>query len=144
MAEFVREIVIAASPETIFGFLTEPEQHLKWEGTEAELDPRPGGMYNVLIAGAYRAKGEFVEVVPFERVVYTFGWDEPGNPIQPGSTTVEFTLVPEGEKTRLRLRHYGLPAEAVDQHAHGWTHYTDRLAAAAGGADVGPDSGPQM
>src|SRR5438093_10811408 len=103
MAELVQEIVIDASPETIFGFFTDAEKHGKWEGTEAELDPRPGGVYRVLIAGNYQAAGEYVEVVPNEKVVFTFGWEVEGNPVGPGSTTVEITLRPEGSKTLVRL-----------------------------------------
>ncbi len=142
MAEFVREIMIDASPATIYGFLTETDKFLQWEGTEAELDPRPGGVYSVLVHGEHRSAGEFVELVPNEKVVHTFGWDRPDNPIRPGSTTVEFTLEPEGDKTRLRMRHYGLPEDAVADHSHGWTHYLDRLAVAASGGDPGPDAGP--
>jgi uncharacterized protein YndB with AHSA1/START domain len=138
--ELEREILIDASPETIFPFLTDPEKHKLWEGTEVELDPRPGGIYRVLIAGEYQAAGEFVEVVPNERIVMTFGWDMPGNPITPGSTTVEYTLVPEGGKTRLRLRHTGLPDQnALDQHTEGWDHYLERLTVAVAGGDPGPD-----
>ncbi len=140
MGEFEREVMIAASPATIFGFLTETDKHLQWMGTEAEIDPRPGGIYSVLVKGEHRGLGEFVEVVPDEKVVYTFGWDHPDNPIQPGSTTVEITLEPEGDKTRLRLRHYGLPEDAVGDHTHGWTHYQDRLTVAAEGGDPGPDA----
>ena len=33
MAELVREILIDATPETIWPFLVEPEQHLQWMGT---------------------------------------------------------------------------------------------------------------
>ncbi len=143
MAELVREVLIDASPSTIFAFLTEPEKHLQWEGTEAELDPRPGGVYRVLIAGQFEASGEFVEVVPDERVSYTFGWNDEGNPITPGSTKVEITLEPEGEKTRVRLHHTGLPDEqAGEMHIHGWDHYLARLAVAAPGGDAGPDTGP--
>jgi uncharacterized protein YndB with AHSA1/START domain len=142
MADLEREIVIDASPETIFGFLTDAAKHTQWEGTVAELDPRPGGIYRVAVAGEYVAAGEFVEVVPYERVVITFGWDMPDNPIRPGSTRVEYTLVPEGTKTRLRLRHSGLPDDAVEMHIHGWDHYLARLAIVAAGGDAGPDSGP--
>ena len=142
MAELVREIMIDATPETIWPFLTEADKHVQWEGTEAELDPRPGGIYRVLVAGQYQGAGEFVEVVPTERLVFTFGWDQEGNPIPPGSTTVEITLRAEGSKTRLRLVHSGLPDEAVEPHVQGWTHYLDRLAQRAAGGDPGPDSGP--
>jgi uncharacterized protein YndB with AHSA1/START domain len=138
--ELEREILIDASPETIFPFLTDPEKHKLWEGTEVELDPRPGGIYRVLIAGEYKAAGEYVEVVPNERIVMTFGWDMPDNPITPGSTTVEYTLIPEGDKTRLRLRHTGLPDQnAVDQHTDGWDHYLERLTVVVAGGDPGPD-----
>jgi uncharacterized protein YndB with AHSA1/START domain len=138
-----REILIAASPETIFEYLTVPEKHKQWEGTEVELDPTPGGIYRVLVAGEYQAAGEFIEVVPNEKVVFSFGWEMEGNPITPGSTTVELTLTPEGDKTRLRMRHSGLPdAAAVADHEHGWDHYLDRLCVAAAGGDAGPDTGP--
>lgn len=122
MGELTREILIDASPETVFGFLTDPAKHVQWEGTEAELDPRPGGVYSVLIAGQYQARGEFVEVVPNEKVVHTFGWDMDDNPIAPGSTEVTWELIDEGGKTRLRVTHRGLPDDAVDQHTHGWDH----------------------
>ena len=97
----------------------------------------------MLVAGEYQSAGEFVEVVPKERLVYTFGWEQEGNPITPGSTTVEITLHPEGTKTRLRLVHRGLPDDAVEQHTQGWTHYLDRLAQRAAGGDPGPDTRPE-
>lgn len=143
MAELTREIVIDATPETVWPFLTDPERHVEWEGTEAELDPRPGGAYRVLVAGRYQAAGEFVEVVPLKKVVFTFGWEQEGSPIAPGSTTVEITLHREGDKTRLRLVHRGLPEDAVDTHIAGWSHYLDRLARRAAGGDPGPDRGPE-
>ena len=62
--------------------------------------------------------------------------------ITPGSTTVEITLHPEGDKTRLRLVHRGLPADAVDDHSNGWAHYLERLALRAAGGDPGPDTRP--
>jgi uncharacterized protein YndB with AHSA1/START domain len=143
MADLVREIMIDARPETIFEFFTDPEKHLQWEGTEAELDPRPGGIYRVLIAGAFQAAGEYVEVVPNEKVSFTFGWEMEDNPVGPGSTKVEITLHPEGDKTLVRLRHSGLPeGESVGQHTSGWDHYLGRLAVAATGGDAGPDKGP--
>jgi uncharacterized protein YndB with AHSA1/START domain len=139
MAELTREVMIVASPATIFPFLVDPEQHLRWMGTEAKLDPRAGGDYSVLVGGRHPGVGEFIEVVPDERVVFTFGWDEPGHPIPAGSTQIEITLIPEGDKTLVRLVHSGLPDDAVSDHTGGWDHYLERLAAAVGGDDPGPD-----
>ena len=139
MAELVREIVIAASPETIWPFLTDPAKHVLWIGTVADIDTRAGGVFRVLVGGESPAIGEYVEVVPNQRVVFTFGWDKPGNPIRPGSTTVEISLHPEGDKTRVRLVHRGLPDDAVQDHTQGWDHYLGRLATAATGGDPGPD-----
>jgi uncharacterized protein YndB with AHSA1/START domain len=142
MAELLREIVVDASPATIFPFLTDPALQCRWMGTEADLDPRTGGAYRVMVAGTYPAVGEFVEVVPDEKVVFTFGWDQPDHPIPARSTEVEISLTPEGEKTRVRLIHRGLPDDAVDDHTSGWDHYLDRLATAATGGDAGPDVPP--
>ena len=142
MAELVREVMIDATPETIWPFLTDPGKHVEWNGTVADMDPRPGGMYRVLMAGQHQAAGEYVEVIPMKKVVFTFGWEQPGNPIVPGSTTVEITLQPEGDKTRVRLVHSGLPDDAVDDHGGGWAHYLERLAIRAAGGDPGPDSAP--
>ena len=139
MAELIREVVIVAEPQTIFPFLIDPEQHLRWMGTEADLDPRPGGVHRVLVGGRHPSVGEFVEVVPNERVVFTFGWDEPDHPIPAGSTQIEITLIPDGDKTRVRFVHSGLPDDAIADHTSGWDHYLDRLATVVGGDDPGPD-----
>jgi uncharacterized protein YndB with AHSA1/START domain len=139
MAELLREVVMDASPATIFPFLVDPAQHVRWIGTEAELDPQPGGIYQVLVNGRHPAVGEFVEIVPDRKVVFTFGWDEPDHPIPAGSTEVEITLIPDGDKTRVRFVHRGLPQDAVDDHTKGWDNYLDRLAVVSAGGEVGPD-----
>jgi uncharacterized protein YndB with AHSA1/START domain len=139
MAELVREVMIDASPETIWPFLTDPDKHVEWQGTVADIDARPGGRYRVLIGGQSQSSGEYVEVVPNEKVVFTFGWDQEGHGIPPGSTTVEISLHPEGDKTRVRLVHRGLPDDAITDHGDGWAHYLGRLAIAATGGDAGPD-----
>jgi len=134
-----REVRIDAPPEVIFKFFVDPEQMIRWKGVEATLDPRPGGIYRVNVTGADVVRGEYVEVSPNERVVFTWGWEGEGNPVPSGSSTVEITLVPDGASTLVRLRHHGLPGGPEDRHAEGWEHYLARLAAAAAGRDAGPD-----
>jgi uncharacterized protein YndB with AHSA1/START domain len=124
----------------VFRYLVEPELHCRWEGTTAELDPRPGGIYRVEIIPGMTARGEFVEIDPPNRVVFTFGWEGGGLPVAPGASRVEIDLTADGEATVLHVRHSGLPASAVDNHRMGWEHYTERLAIVAAGGDPGPDA----
>ncbi len=130
---------IAARPETIFPFLVDPKLAVRWMGTSAKLDPRPGGVYDVNVTGRDIARGEFVEVVPNSRVVFTWGWDNEDTQVPPGSTTVEITLVPRGDATIVTLRHLGLPDDHHPQHTEGWQHYLKRLSQVSEGRDPGTD-----
>ena len=134
-----RETHIAAPPAAVFALLTDPEQILRWMGTEAEVEPQPGGLYLVNVTGARLARGYFREVVPVHRLAYSFGWDG-SEEVPPGSSLIEIDLVDEPEGTLLRLTHSGLPnAEQCASHAEGWAHYINRLATVASGRNPGPD-----
>src|SRR6185437_4736013 len=95
-----RELAIAASPETVWSYLVDPEKATRWMGEEATFDVRPGGVYQVGVIPGNTALGEFVEVDPPRRLVFTWGW-APGSQSQvgPGSTTIEIELEPQGEGT---------------------------------------------
>jgi uncharacterized protein YndB with AHSA1/START domain len=138
-----RELVIAASPETVWQYLVDAEKATRWMGQSASYDPRPGGLYRVDVIPGHTASGEFVELDPPHRLVFTWGW-EPGadgpNPVPPGSSTIEIELVPNGAGTTLRFTHRDLPSsDAVQSHAHGWDHYLERLTIAGAGGDPGRD-----
>ena len=134
-----REIAIQARPETVWELLVDPEQAVRWMGLHAEFDLRPGGGYSVEVIPGHTARGEFVEIDPPRRLVYTWGW-EGASTVPPGSTTVEFELVATAEGTLLRFGHRGLPdAQAAASHTHGWEHYLERLGALAAGGDPGRD-----
>jgi uncharacterized protein YndB with AHSA1/START domain len=137
--DVVREVRIAARPETIFPFFTDPEKMVLWKGVQATLDPRPGGIYRVDVTGRDIARGEYLEVVPYSRVVFTWGWEGAGHPVPPGASTVEVSLIPDGDGTLVRLRHSGLTPEQGAQHVEGWEHYLARLVIAAAGGDPGKD-----
>ena len=88
-----KEIRIEAPQETVFPFFTEPEQIIRWSGTEADLNPTPGGIYKVQMTPEAIAIGEYVEVTPHSRVVFTWGWDgAPADGVPPGSSTVAIDL----------------------------------------------------
>jgi uncharacterized protein YndB with AHSA1/START domain len=142
-----RETQIAASPATVFAFLTDPQKILSWMGAEAETELHPGGLYLVKdIAGrpGRTARGQFREVVPVHRLAYTFGWEGEGDEaVPPGSSLVEIDLIDRDGGTLVRMTHTGLPNTAeCANHAKGWAHYLGRLGMAAEGGNPGVDRGP--
>ena len=103
-----RETHVPASPAAVFALLTDPEKILRWMGTEAQLEPQPGGLYLVNVTGARCARGSSREVVPVHRLAYSFGWDG-SEVVPPGSSLVEIDLIEQPDGTLLRLTHTGLP-----------------------------------
>ena len=138
---------IAASPEIVFSYFTDPVRYRLWQGQEAELDARPGGAFRIVMGGVSRTvvRGQFVELDPPHRLVLTWGWEQQdwfpeGMHVAPGTTTVEVVLEPDGNGTILRLRHGQLPTDAARKfHNWGWDLTLDRLVLAASGGDPGPD-----
>jgi uncharacterized protein YndB with AHSA1/START domain len=138
-SELVVERRINASLTTVFSFFTDRDRWLSWQGVEAEIDPRPGGVFRMNVQGDSVAAGHFVTVEPYRRIVFTWGWETADSPVPPGSSTVDITLEPDGPATLLRLTHRGLPLEMFKSHDQGWNHYLDRLVIRAEGGDPGPD-----
>lgn len=137
MVDHAASIDIDAPPEVVFEHLVTPERMVAWMGQHAELDPRPDGTFSVDINGA-PVRGRYLEVDPPRRVVVS--WGVAGSDVHPpGSSRVEFTLVPVGDGTRLDLLHRGIPDEQSTGYVRGWAHFSARLQAAAAGADAGPD-----
>ena len=128
-----REVRVAARPETVFAFWTDPERMARWMGRDIRLDPRPGGALRIDYNGSDIVSGRFVEVDPPTRIVLTWGWEAPGDPTPPGQSTVEVDFVPDGDGTLVRLRHTGLVEEAVSGHAEGWDQFLPSLVAAVAG-----------
>ena len=136
-----RELSIAATPETVWEFLVDPEKVTRWMGLSASLEPRPGGVYRVDVMESETARGEFTEVDPPHRLAWTWGFESGGQSgTFAGTTKIEIELESKGGGTRLRFRHSGLASEeALARHTHGWEHYLARLIEAAAGGDPGPD-----
>jgi len=141
----VREIYIEAAPEVVFEFFVDEEKITRWLAVEATMDPRPGGVCRQLHqgddddggrSGQFHMHGEFVEVQPPNRVVFTWGFTEPEIGVPPGSSTVEVTLRAVNTGTQVRLVHSGLPESEIGDHAAGWTGMLEILAAAVTGDTI--------
>ena len=135
----VKEIFIEATPEEIFPYLTQGDKYVLWMGLAAQLDPRPGGIYQIDPNTRDIILGEFVEIEPPTRIVFTWGWKEPGHPVPAGSTRVSIELTPQNGGTLLRLVHHMLPATSQERHQLGWSHYLGRLQTVMSGGDPGVD-----
>ncbi len=138
-----RTISIDASPETVWEFFVDPDKLTRWKGMHATLEPQPGGVYRCEVIPGHIALGEYVELDPPHRLVFTWGWEQSGdntNAIAPGSSTIEVELTPEGDGTKLHFVHRDLPSSAAaESHAQGWDHYLPRLSIVAAGGDAGED-----
>jgi uncharacterized protein YndB with AHSA1/START domain len=139
VSELDLSIRIDACAATVFRYFTDPDRMCEWMGVSVDADARPDGTYRVDVTGRDVASGSYVEIVPHSRIVWTWGWE--GDPeFPPGTSTVEVTLVPDGDGTVVRLRHTGLPAgRSASRHREGWEHYLARLGIAGAGGDPGPD-----
>ena len=126
-----REVVVGAKPEVVFALLTNPERVVTWMGREAAIELRPGGLFRVNYNDVDIMRGEIVEVVPNERVVFTWGWEAEGAATPPGASTVEFALSPDEAGTRLRLVHRGLSEDEARSHSEGWDFFLPKLVAVA-------------
>lgn len=121
---------ISARPETVWRYWTDPQRMCDWWGAAAELDPRPGGTCRIEMDGGPTMRGEYLELVPHERIVFTFGWESTdGAPdLPPGSTRVEITLAADAGDTVMTLRHTGIPAALAQEHRAGWSQFLPLLA----------------
>ncbi|MEZ5411090.1 MAG: SRPBCC domain-containing protein [Acidimicrobiales bacterium] len=134
-----RTIVIAAPAADVYALLTDAELLVEWMAPIVRVDARPGGEVTWTHHNGDTVRGEFVELVPDRRIVFTYGWDRADVGVPPGSTVVEITLTPVAGGTELRLVHRGLEGPMADAHAGGWANYLARLTDRAEGRDPGPD-----
>ena len=109
---------IAASPEVVFPYFTDPELMVRWIGERIDLDARPGGQFRVDF-GKTTALGTYTSVEPPYRVVFTWGIPEDAT-LPPGGSTVEVLFVADGADTIVSLTHNGLPPEYEPSHLEGW------------------------
>lgn len=132
---------IDAPPNVVYSYLTQSAKWARWQGSDATIEAHPGGIFVLTMPNGAISRGQFVELVPERRVVFTWGWvDHPGVP--PGSSTVEIEITAEDGGSLVTLTHRELPDEERETHTAGWEHYLPRLAGVAADKAIEPDSGP--
>ena len=117
-----RSVLICATRRTVFSFFTDPKRFADWWGAGSSIEAKPGGAMHIRYPNGATASGQVVEVVPDERLVFTFGYDDPGKPIPPGGSRVTVTLQDRPRGTLLTLRHELAEPSVRDQHVQGWRY----------------------
>ena len=144
--ELIFERVFDAPRDLVWKVLTDPERVTNWWGphgyttTVEEMDVRPGGRWrwiNHTTGGEHAPfKGEYLEVVPPERIVQTQVFDVPGFDDRAAVNTM--VLEDLGGRTRLTARSRFPSVEALRaQIASDVTVARRKLAVVA--ASEGPD-----
>lgn len=121
-------IDIAAKPETVFRFLSDPELFKQWMGPGALLSETEVAVH---YPDGGAARGRLRESVPNERIVFGWGYDMGTHGLPPDSTTVTISLAPTATGTRVTLRHDGTDQAQAAEHKKGWLHYLGQLSAGA-------------
>lgn len=131
--------VFDAPRPLVFDAFVDPRQALQWMGprdhpaTHMEADVRPGGAWRACLRATDGGRelwqgGVYREVVPGERLVFTFAWDEDDGGRGP-ETLVTVTFADQGDKTLMTFRQGVFNTKAnCDGHRIGWNSAFDRLA----------------
>ena len=145
----VIERTFDAPVDLIWQMWTQAEHFKKWYGPKgftvpvAEMDVRVGGKHLFCMEspdGSMKmwSTGEYTEVVPNERLVYTDSpADENGNVVSPSAmgmpdgypATTEVTVLLEdlGDRTKMIMTHAGVPAGAGDGWEQAFTKMADHI-----------------
>jgi uncharacterized protein YndB with AHSA1/START domain len=126
-----RDVIIAAPREVVWACWTDPDRLVRWMGKRAVVDLRPGGELRIEYGNGAVMAGSVLEVGAPERLVFSWGWEDPAELVRPGESRVEVSLTEVAGGTRVRVRHLGLPPSEADGHAEGWDYFLGRLADAA-------------
>jgi uncharacterized protein YndB with AHSA1/START domain len=109
--------VIRTKPERLYRAFLDPEAMVKWlppngfTGKVHEIDARVGGHYrmsftNLTTGNGHSFGGEYLELVPNEKIVHTDKFDDPN---MPGEMTVTITFKQVLVGTELNIVQEGIP-----------------------------------
>ncbi len=123
-----------APAEKVYAAWTDPEKIVKWFGpdagpvTRAETDLRVGGHYTIAFntedGERHQVGGVYREVVPNEKLVFTWAW----HTMPERESLVTITVKPDGAGSILTLLHEKFFDEAArDGHKRGWSGSLDKL-----------------
>jgi uncharacterized protein YndB with AHSA1/START domain len=129
--------VLRSSPEKIYRAFLDPDAMARWIPPYGflckvhHLEPKVGGTFrmsfvNFGTGNGHSFGGEYLELVPNERLRYTDKFDDPN---LPGVITVNVTLKKVVCGTELNIEQAGVPAVIPAEMCHlGWQESLEQLA----------------
>lgn len=140
-ASIEREIHIDASPEVVFEVISRPEHLREWWPDDADIEPVPGAVGELVWRGDDRADPMVVPMTVVEAQpprLFSFRWIHPADEqaVVGNSLMVTFELVPSGAGTLVRMTETGFREmgweiavleAAYQEHGEGWDHFIPRL-----------------
>jgi uncharacterized protein YndB with AHSA1/START domain len=128
--------VLPAPRAEVFKAMTDPEELAQWWGprgfstARVDLDPRPGGSLLIEMqppeGEAFKLSGEFLQVEPPQRLIYTFRWDPPDPDDR--ETVVTLSLEEQDGGTQIELTQGEFTTdERRTLHEGGWADSFERL-----------------
>ncbi len=129
--------IFPAPPQRIFRAWTDPAELRKWwkvgDGmtlTVAELDLRVGGEFRIGVesreGNVHMVRGRFLEVIPPERLVYTWIVDDPNLEKMETLVTADFRESESG--TKVTIKHERLSNAKLSESVQlGWSSVLDGL-----------------
>ncbi|HVZ91065.1 MAG TPA: SRPBCC family protein [Rhizomicrobium sp.] len=129
--------VLATTPEKIYRAFLEPDAMAKWlppngfAATSHEQDAKVGGRFrmsfrNFTTGSGHSFGGEYLELVPNERIRYTDRFDDPN---LPGQMQVTVTLKKVSVGTDLSIVQEGIPDAIPTEACYlGWQQSLENLA----------------
>ena len=131
-----QERVFDATPEQVFGLLTEPTALAKWWGPhgfaipEIHIDLRVGGSLRITMqppdGEPFHLSGEFIRIEVPTELTFTFRWDEPVPDDR--ETLVELSLDSLDGRTTVSLTQGEFATEErLELHRSGWADSFEKL-----------------
>jgi uncharacterized protein YndB with AHSA1/START domain len=124
---------VAATPERVFAAWTDAEQLAAWwwpqlGGTTYDVDARLGGRFRIHSAGiGATVTGVYTEVDPPRRLVFTWSWEDEGEPEAVVEDTVVVTFEPDDGGTLVTVAHTSVAHVPEGGAEQGWNDVMDRL-----------------
>ena len=129
--------VLATRPEKVYRAFLEADALAKWlppngfTCTVEHLEARTGGTFrmafrNFTTGNAHSFGGEYLELIPNERIRYTDRFDDPN---LPGTMAVTVQLKPVSVGTEIQIEQAGIPAAIPVEACYlGWQQSLAQLA----------------